>query len=80
MSAGDQQGGASVWRLQVMAQPLDLIDEEVDVRLGGGRVGDDHAEEVDLLTLGLVAHHGGPRLHHQRLDLGGHLGKTSRTE
>lgn len=46
--------------LQVIADPLYLVDEEVDVRLGGRRVGDDHTEEVDLIGLWLVAHHGGP--------------------
>lgn len=46
-------------RLQVLAQPLDLVDEEVDIRLGGCRVGDHHAEEIDLVGLWLVAHHGG---------------------
>lgn len=45
--------------LQVVADPLYLVDEEVDVRLGGRRVGDDHTEEVDLIGLWLVAHHGG---------------------
>lgn len=46
--------------LQVVADPLHLVDEEVDVGLGGCRVGDDHTEEVDLIGLWLVAHHGGP--------------------
>ena len=59
--------------LQVVAQSLDLVDQEVDVRARGGRVGDHHAEEVDLLPLWLVAHHGSSTLHHQRLDLRSHL-------
>ena len=65
--------------LQVVAQSLDLVDQEVDVGARGRRVGDDHAEEVDLLTLRLVAHHGGPTLHHQSLDLRSHLHATGRT-
>ena len=65
--------------LQVVAQSLDLVDQEVDVGARGRRVGDHHAEEVDLLTLRLVAHHGGPTLHHQGLDLRSHLHATGRT-
>lgn len=59
--------------LQVVTEPLYLIDEEVDVRLGNRRVGDDHSEEVYFIALRLVAHHGGPRLHHHGLDLWCHL-------
>lgn len=55
--------------LQVATQPLNLINEEVNVGLGGRRVGDDHTEEVDFIALRLVAHHGGPGLHHHGLDL-----------
>lgn len=50
--------------LQVVPQSLDLIHQEVDVGAGCSGVGDDHAEEVDLVPLRLVAHHGRPRLHH----------------
>lgn len=46
--------------LQVVAQPLYLINEEVDVRLGDCRVGNDHTEKVDFVALRLVSHHGGP--------------------
>ncbi len=56
-----------------MTQPLDLVNEEVDVRLGGRGVGDDHTEEVDFIALRLVAHHGGAWLHHHGLDLWRHL-------
>lgn len=59
-----------------MAQPLDLLDQEVDVRPAGSRVGNDHAEEIDFISLWLVTHHGGTRLHHPRLDLWGHLLQT----
>lgn len=62
-----------LWGLQVVGEPLDLIDEEVDVRLGDRRIGDDHSEEVYFIALRLVAHHGGPRLHHHGLDLWRHL-------
>lgn len=55
-----QSSSDSDVHLQVVADPLYLVDEEVDVRLGGCRVGDDHTEEVDLIGLWLVAHHGGP--------------------
>lgn len=58
--------------LQVLAQPLYLLNEEVDVRLGGGWVRDDHPEEVGFVPLRLVANHGCPRLHHQGFDLGSH--------
>lgn len=43
-----------------MTQPLNLINEEVDVRQCDRRVGDNHTEEVHFVALGLVAHHGGP--------------------
>lgn len=46
--------------LQVVAHPLYLVNEEVDVRLGGCGVGHDHTEEVDFIALRLVAYHGGP--------------------
>lgn len=59
--------------LQVLAQPFYFLNEEVDVRLGGRWVGDDHPEEVGFVPLGLVANHGCPRLHHQGFDLGSHL-------
>lgn len=62
-----------VWFLQVVPQPLNLLDQEVDVWPGSRRVGDDHAEEVDLVSLWLVTHHSSARLHHHRLDLWGHL-------
>lgn len=56
-SSGRQTSDKS---LQVVTQPFNLIDEEVDVGLGGCRVGDHHTEEVDFIGLRLVAHHGGP--------------------
>lgn len=59
--------------LQVVPQALNLLDQEVDVWPGSSRVGDDHTEEVDLVTLWLVANHRSPRLHHHCLDLWGHL-------
>lgn len=46
--------------LQILAQPFNLIDEEVDVGLRGREVGHHHPEEVDFISLRLVAHHGGP--------------------
>lgn len=60
-------------RLQILAQSLYLLNEEVDVRLGGGWVGDDHPEEVGLVPLRLVANHGRARLHHQGFDFRSHL-------
>lgn len=59
--------------LQIVPQSFNLLNQEVDVRPGGSGVGDDHAKEVDFVSLGLVAHHGGPGLHHHCLDLRGHL-------
>ena len=70
-SLSGHQGGAE--SLQVVAHPLDLVNEEVDVGLSGRVVGHHHAEEVDFVALRLVAHHGGPRLHHHGLDLWRHL-------
>lgn len=63
-------------QLQVLSESLDLLDEEVDVRLGGSVIGDDHAEEVDLVSLRLVAHHGGAALHHHGFDLRRHLDRV----
>lgn len=50
-------GGAG---LQVVSEPIDLVHQEVNVCAGCSGVGDDHAEEVDLVPLRLVAHHGRP--------------------
>lgn len=55
--------------LQVVTQPLNFVDEEVDVGLRGRGIGNHHAEEVDFVALRLVAHHGGPGLHHHGFDL-----------
>lgn len=60
-------------QLQILAQPLYFLNEEVDIRLGSGWVGDDHPEEVGLVPLRLVANHGRARLHHQGFDFRGHL-------
>lgn len=57
MMAGDS---GSERGLQILTQPLYLLNEEIDVRLGGGWVGDDHPEEVGFVPLRLVAHHGRP--------------------
>lgn len=59
--------------LQILAQSFYLFNEEVDVRLCGGRVRDDHPEEVGLVALRLVANHGRARLHHQGFDFRSHL-------
>lgn len=56
-----------------MPQSLNLLDQEIDVWPGGGRVGDDHAKEVDLISLWLVTHHRSARLHHHCFDLRSHL-------
>ena len=56
-----------------LSDSFDLVDQEIDVGLGGGRVGDDHPEEVDSVAERLVAHHRRPLQHHLRLDLGGDL-------
>lgn len=60
-------------RLQILAQAFYLLKEEVDVGLRGGRVRDDHPEEVGLVPLRLVANHGRAGLHHQGFDFGSHL-------
>lgn len=65
--------------LQVLSESLDLFDEEVNVLEGGGRVGDDHAEEVDFVSLWLVAHHGCPVLHHPSFDRRSNLRKKHLT-
>ena len=62
-----------------MAESFDLLDEEVDVLESGGGVGDDHPEEVHLVSLGLVAHHGGAVLHHPGLYHRRHLPNTADT-
>lgn len=59
--------------LQIPPESFDFLHQEVDIGSRRGRVGDDHAKEVDLLPLRLVAHHRGARLHHHGLDLWGHL-------
>ena len=61
------------WQLQILAQPLYLLNQEVNIRLGSGWVGDDHPEEVSLVPLRLVANHGCARFHHQGFDFRGHL-------
>lgn len=68
-----EQGG---FVLKVLAQSFDLLDEKVDILEGGGRIGDHHAEKVDLVPLWLVADHGRAVLHHPGFYHGGHLGVT----
>lgn len=59
--------------LKVLAQSLNLFDEEVNICKCSSWVGDDHAEEVDLVSLRLIAHHGRSVLHHSGFDDRGHL-------
>lgn len=56
-----------------MSESFDLLDKEVDVHVGSGGVGDDHAEKVDFVALRLVADHSRPVLHHPGLYHGRHL-------
>lgn len=65
---------------EVLTESLDFLDEKVDILEGGSRVGDDHAEEVDLVSLGLVAHHRAATLHHHGFDFGCHLAKEHSDE
>ena len=50
--------------LEVAAETVEFVDEEVDVDLADGLVGYDAAEEVGQLTLWLVTHHQRTRRHH----------------
>ena len=54
--------------LQVVAQAVHLVEEEVDVGVGDGRRGDDVAEEVGPVVQRLVAHHQRAGLHHAALE------------
>lgn len=58
---------------QVLAKPLQLVEEEVYVGTGQHGVGHDHAEEVAPGAMGLVADHHGALLHHALLEYRGHL-------
>lgn len=59
--------------LKILSQSLNLFNEEVNVFKGSSWVGDDHTEEVDLVSLRLIAHHGRPVLHHSGFDYRGNL-------
>lgn len=64
------------WRLRflkILSQSLNLFNEEVNVFKGSSWVGDDHTEEVDLVSLRLIAHHGRSILHHSGFDHRGNL-------
>ncbi len=59
--------------LKILSQSLNLFNEEVNVFKGSSWVGDDHTEEVDLVSLRLIAHHGRSVLHHSGFDYRGNL-------
>ena len=56
--------------LEVVSEPLHLVEHEVDVGLVDGLVGDDRAEEVGVHPERLVADHQGAGVHHPPLQLG----------
>lgn len=55
------------YSLQVVPQPVQLIQHEVHVRLGLRLVGDDGAEEVRKFPQWLIADHHAASLHHPAL-------------
>ena len=57
----------SPYSLQVVPQPVQLIQHEVHVRLCLGLVGDDASEKVGVLAQGLVTDHDRPSSHHSSL-------------
>jgi len=62
--------------LQVAAEALDLVDEEVHVVARGGRVLQHQPEEVGPVAQRLVRDHHGARFDHALFDLGSHLPKV----
>lgn len=56
-----------------MAQPDDLVQQEVDVLLLRGWIGEHTPEEIDFGSQGLVANQNRALLHHPAFDLRSHL-------
>ena len=54
--------------LEIVAETVDLFDEEVDVVLAHGLIGDDGAEKVGQFALRLVADHQRSSRHHATLE------------
>ncbi len=59
------------FNLEVVPEPVHLVEHEVDVGLPDGLVGDDAAEEVGVHAERLVGDHDGAGGHHAALELGG---------
>lgn len=57
----------------VLAEPVDLGEEEVHILLSDGSGADDVPEEVGAAVVGLVADHDGTGLHHLAFQFGAHL-------
>ena len=62
--------------LQVSTKSVDLVHDEVHVRIGRVQVADDEAEEVDALAQRLVANQHRSLLHHPLLDFRRNLKTT----
>lgn len=45
--------------LQILPQSFDLLNQEVNVRLGSCRIRNNHSEEVGFVSLRLVSNHCG---------------------
>ena len=66
-----------LWRSQITTETLDLVEHEVNVFVGGGRIGDDGAKEVRLVVEWLIADHQRALEHHSLLDSWRHLPKEN---
>lgn len=73
-------GGRGHRALQVVSQPVELGNQEVDVLLSHRAVRDDVTEEVGSVVQGLVAHHESACLHHTALQDRRDLGNTLKLE
>ena len=63
--------------LQLLPEPLDFVQQEVDIRVRRGAVGYDHAEEVGFIAQWLIPDHGTSFLHHHCFDFRRHLVKQN---
>lgn len=60
-------------RLQIFPQPLNLVQEEVQVAVMDLGRKDDHAEKIDPTVQRLITHHHRATFHHAFLDERCHL-------
>ena len=71
---GEGSRPAAKWSdSEILAQPFQLVQQEVHISPCQRRVGHDHAEEVAPGTMGLVANHHGTLPHHALLEDWGYL-------